>query len=463
MKGKFNRLAIIGLGHVGELIAFTSVITSKFEEVYLYNRDSVSTAGRRRSDAILRNLTDASARHDVKIVKCENYEQLPHDAITVICIKEAYDYRYMRGNRMREVTARKDAPLIRKIAEAFANKDFTGEILMISNPVNSMSHLFRYYSGIVQSKIHPVGTILDNARYGKFIKEVFNDPGAKIDVMVAGEHGNSLVFLRSSSIVNGKPLSDLGIDLDGIEKKVMEEGSLIVRTLGYTNAGIVECLFRLFDVVSSYNDMQRIPFGMERNGVFVELPVRKSEGSYNVLWDDFDTTEKRLLEESLSRIGEDNNRILQSATERQQRRIIIVDDEPNEPESLAASLEECILDDKAVKSENEFYFDFAHSGERFVEKVIQEPIGYDLAIVDQRMPQISGLDSIIKAREYQPGLDCIILSGKSDMKDLQKMVNHDRLAFIEKPFFDPSIKDLLSQPNYQTFREILKGTQQKIA
>ena len=107
---KSKRLAVIGLGYVGELIAFTSIVTNSFEEIYMYNRDSGSAEGRSKSDAKLRNLTDAAAWYDVKVRKCESYEELPGDAVTMICIKEGYDYRYVPVNRMREVTSRKDAP-----------------------------------------------------------------------------------------------------------------------------------------------------------------------------------------------------------------------------------------------------------------------------------------------------------------------------------------------------------------
>jgi hypothetical protein len=48
------------------------------------------------------------------------------------------------------------------------------------------------------------------------------------------------------------------------------------------------------------------------------------------------------------------------------------------------------------------------------------------------------------------------------MRDLQRMVNYDRLRFVEKPFFAPEIFDLLAQPNYHVFKEMLERTQQTI-
>ena len=459
----YDKLAVLGLGHVGELVVAASTITNRFEEIYIYNRDSRLVNQRTKSDAKFRNLTDASIWHDTRIIRCDSYNGLPSDALTVICIKEGYDYRYVPPKRMREVTSRKDAPLMRKIAEAYAGKGFTGEILMVSNPIGPMAYLFQHYSGIDASQIHPVGTMLDTARYAKYIREHLGNPRADVDALAVGEHGPTVVFLRSSSKVNGKPLTSCELDLDAIEREAMLEGIVEVRTLGYTNAGIVASLLRLFDIISSESYGTRFPFGLYHDGVFVELPVAKSDGEYRILWGDLDPREKEMLEASIGKLQGGNQKILPDATERQQRKIIIVDDEPGEAESLAMALQECILDDDALTALNDFEFTVAHSGEECVELAEAEPIGYDLAIVDQRMPGISGLDAILKARQFQPGLDCMILSGKSEMGDLQRMVNCDGLRFVEKPFFSPGMFDLLEQPNYLIFKEMLEKTQQKIA
>jgi L-lactate dehydrogenase len=461
-QNKYDKLAIVGLGHVGELLADACIFSNSFKEIYTYNRDSRLVEGRTKSEAKYRNLTDASAWDGVNIIRCNSYEELPADALTVMCIKENYDYRYVPANKIREVTSRKDAPLMRKIGEAYSKKDFTGEVFVLSNPVNSMSYLFQNYSGINQSKVHPVGNMLDLARYIKFIRESLKDPAANVDAMVSGEHGSTIVFLRSSSTVNGNPLTSYGIDLDSIEKKVLQEGPITANIIGYTNAGIVASLLRLFNILPSKDYSQRFPFGMKYEDVFVELPVVKSGGLYKIVWESFNDKEKKLFEASVRKLTEDKIRVMRDAKERQQRRILIVDDEPGEADTLALSLQESILEDTKFKDKNDFSFDSANSGEIFIDMIKKDPIGYDLVIVDQRMPNMSGLDAIIEARKYQPELDCIILSGKSDMKDLQKMVNHERLTFIEKPFFNSEIYDLLKQPNYDILKKVLERTQQII-
>lgn len=459
----YDKLAVIGLGNVGELVVWTSIITNRFREIYIYNRDSRMINQRTKSDGKFRNLTDALVWFDSKIIKCDRLDDLPADALTVICIKENYDYRLIPPKHIREVATRKDAPLMRKIAEAYAQKTFVGQILMVTNPIGPMAYLFHRYSGIDAARIHPVGTILDTARYIKMIRKHLGEEATQIDATVIGEHGPNAVFLRSSSTVDNCPISSLNLDLERVEQDALLEGILEARTLGYTNMGIVASLFQLVDLLSTSTYPNRIPLGLYYNETFVELPIKRIDGQNIVLWESIDQREKALLDASIGKIFDSSLKILEDATTRQQRKIIVVDDEPGEASSLAMALQECILDDNDLNSTSDFDFTIALSGEELIRYVAEQPLSFDLAIVDQRMPGMTGLDALLKAREIQSNLDCIILSGKSEVTDLQRMINYDGLRFIEKPLFKPDVLNLLEQPNYIVFKNMLEKTRQVIS
>ena len=165
----YDKLAVIGFGNVGELVVWTSMITNRFREIYIYNRDPKKSAQRIKLDGKIRNLTDAQAWYDTRIIQCDEPDELPADALTLVCIKENYDYKLIPQKHLREVSTRKDAPMMRRIAESYARKSFTGQILMVTNPIGPMAYLFHQFSGIDPARIHPVGTILDTARYVKMI------------------------------------------------------------------------------------------------------------------------------------------------------------------------------------------------------------------------------------------------------------------------------------------------------
>ena len=453
----YDKLAVIGFGNVGELVVWTSMITNRFREIYIYNRDPKKVNQRIRLDGKFRNLTDALAWYDTKIIQCDELDDLPGDALTVVCIKENYDYKLIPHKHLREVATRKDAPLMRKIAESYAKKAFVGQILMVTNPIGPMAYLFHHFSGIDADRIHPVGTILDTARYVKMLKKHLGRQSALVDTIVIGEHGSNAVFLRSSSTVDGYPISSFGLNLGQVEQDTLSEGLLEARALGYTNMGIVASLLQLFEVLSSPSYPKRLPLGSYYNKVFVELPVKRLDGRNLILWGDIDRREKALLDASVDLLLDGSIKILKDAT-RQQKKIIIVDDEPDEAASLAMALQKCILDDSELYTANDFDFTVALSGEELIRFIQEQPIGFDLAIVDQRMPGISGLEALLKAREIQPNLDCIILLGKSEAADLQRMFHYDGLRFVEKPLFKPEIYDLCEHPNYTVFKDMLEYT-----
>jgi len=451
----YDKLAVIGFGNVGELVVWASIITNRFREIYIYNRDPQKINQRIKLDGKFRNLTDALAWYDAKIIQCDELDDLPADALTVVCIKENYDYKLIPPKHLREVATRKDAPLMKRIAESYARKTFTGQILMVTNPIGPMAYLFQHFSGIDAARIHPVGTILDTARYVKMLKKHLGRQVALVDTTVIGEHGPNAVFLRSSSTVDGQPITSLGLDLDQVEQDTLSEGLLEARALGYTNMGIVASLLQLFEVLSSRSYLKRIPLGSYYNQVFVELPVIRVDGHNKVLWEHIDPREKALLDANVELLLEGSKKILRNAT-RQQKKIIVVDDEPSAASSLAMSLQKCILDDGELSKANDFDFTVASSGEELIRFIQEQPIGFDLAIVDQYMPGISGLDALLRAREIQPNLDCIILLGKSEAADLQRMFNYDGLQFVEKPVLMPEIKNLCEHPNYTVFRDMLE-------
>lgn len=129
------------------------------------------------------------------------------------------------------------------------------------------------------------------------------------------------------------------------------------------------------------------------------------------------------------------------------KNVIVIDDEPGKAEVLAA-----ILDDYLI---NENYptrieFDIVDSGEKFVEKINSIPTKYDLAIVDQRMPGMSGLEAIMTVQRIQPDLRCMILTGQATKEDFVMISNYKNVDIMLKPFGGPD------ESNYKMFKNVLE-------
>jgi DNA-binding response OmpR family regulator/signal transduction histidine kinase len=108
-------------------------------------------------------------------------------------------------------------------------------------------------------------------------------------------------------------------------------------------------------------------------------------------------------------------------------RILAVDDEQDALEVL----EQVLLEAYDVVT--------ATSGAQALEALEREP--FDLLITDQRMPQMSGISLIEKAKELRPDMVRIILTGYTDPRDLIDAINRGEVyRYITKPW---DLNDLL--------------------
>jgi two-component system nitrogen regulation response regulator NtrX len=109
-----------------------------------------------------------------------------------------------------------------------------------------------------------------------------------------------------------------------------------------------------------------------------------------------------------------------------ERRILIVDDEPDIRETLGGVLED---EGYAVKA--------VASGEDALRVIRHEPP--DLVMLDIWMPGIDGLQTLAKIKERDPDLHVIMISGHGNIETAVKAIKMGAYDFIEKPLSLPEI------------------------
>lgn len=101
-----------------------------------------------------------------------------------------------------------------------------------------------------------------------------------------------------------------------------------------------------------------------------------------------------------------------------QARILVVDDD----EQLLAGLQRMLSNDFEVTT-------FSDTPSAL--NVLANPeIQFAAAVVDYKMPRIDGIEFCSLARELQPDMPCILLSGHIDVECLTKAVNMGRIAYV---------------------------------
>ena len=82
-------------------------------------------------------------------------------------------------------------------------------ILVISNPVDILTHLAVSYLDLPSSQVIGLGTMLDTARFRSLIASDLNLAPTQVKALILGEHGDTMLPVWSSATVGGLPLTGM--------------------------------------------------------------------------------------------------------------------------------------------------------------------------------------------------------------------------------------------------------------
>lgn len=124
--------------------------------------------------------------------------------------------------------------------------------------------------------------------------------------------------------------------------------------------------------------------------------------------------------------------------EEQVQRVLVVDDEPYIVNAVQRELGSTPFADRRLEVET--FTDPLAALARSRE------VSFDLVVCDYRMPGLDGLSFLKALSAIQPGCVRLVLSGRTDMDALIRMVNESRIyGFIAKPWNDHFLKGAVSQ------------------
>ena len=82
-------------------------------------------------------------------------------------------------------------------------------ILVVSNPVDILTHL-TVHSGIVPtSQVLGLGTLLDTCRFRSLLADHFKVGATDVNALILGEHGDSMVPIWSGATINGVSMASI--------------------------------------------------------------------------------------------------------------------------------------------------------------------------------------------------------------------------------------------------------------
>jgi malate dehydrogenase len=156
-------------------------------------------------------------------------------------------------------------------------------VIVVSNPLDAMAQLTLEVTGFGRERVIGMAGVLDTARFRHFAGQAAGLPGADVDALVLGSHGDLMVALPRLATAGDVPLTDMLDDpvIESLCARTADGGAEIVSLLGTGSAFVAPAASVSTMAEAVLLDQGRVlpasvflegEFGIE--GVFLGVPVR---------------------------------------------------------------------------------------------------------------------------------------------------------------------------------------------
>lgn len=127
----------------------------------------------------------------------------------------------------------KNSEIIRGVVEEVAPRSPDAVIIVVTNPLDEMTHLTAAVSGFDKARVMGQAGMLDSARFRYFLSVAVGCHPHEVDAWTLGSHGEIMVPLPRLATAKGKPVTEL-LDADTISaicERTRDGGAEIVGLL----------------------------------------------------------------------------------------------------------------------------------------------------------------------------------------------------------------------------------------
>ena len=262
------KVTVVGAGNVGASCAEYIAIKSIASEVVLLDikegfaegkaLDLMQTATNLGFDSIIKGVTNdyaATAASDVVVIT----SGIPR-----------------KPGMTREELIGINAGIVQSVAESILKHSPNAIIVVVSNPMDTMTYLALKATGLPKNQIIGMGGALDSSRFKTYLSLALDKPANDIQGMVIGGHGDTtMIPLTRLASYNGTPVSQYlsSEALDKVSAATMVGGATLTKLLG-TSAWYAPGASVSYLVDSIVNDLSRmIPCSVFLDGEYGQKDI----------------------------------------------------------------------------------------------------------------------------------------------------------------------------------------------
>ena len=272
-----KKITLIGSGQIGGTLAHL-IALKELADVVLFD----VAAGLAKGKALDIAQSSPVNGFNIKISGTDNYADTKNSDIIIVTAGVP-----RKPGMTRDDLLGINLKIIKQVAEGIKNNSPNAFVICITNPLDVIVMALQKYSGLPKNKVVGMAGILDSSRFIYFLSQELNVPVQKIKSFVLGGHGDSMVAMLGSTLVNGKKIIDLVKDgtitkkkLDEIVDRTKKGGAEIVKYLEKGSAFYAPAASGVEMAESYLKDLKKqLPCASYLNGeyglkdIYVGVPV----------------------------------------------------------------------------------------------------------------------------------------------------------------------------------------------
>jgi L-lactate dehydrogenase len=190
----------------------------------------------------------------------------------------------------------------------------TATILVVSNPVDILTHLTVEAGLLPASQVLGLGTVLDTARFRSLLADHFKVAATDVKATILGEHGDSMVPIWSSATIGGVNMNSIPAFNDELGEEIFQftkkSGAEVIRQKGGAGRAVGISIKEVVEGIA-LDDGRLLPVSSAQNGVLgisdisLSLPTVVGRAGAVEVWEPaVSDSERELLHKSAASLKE---------------------------------------------------------------------------------------------------------------------------------------------------------------
>lgn len=238
-----RKIGIIGLGHIGRLLAHDLVMADSVDQLILIDQDDDLAVGLK---ADLENAQTALMTRATIII--QDYAALKDADILVTAFG---DSRLLQRQQMAELE--RNGQAVREIAPQVKQSGFSGIVLNISDPNEAITAYLQQQLALQPKQVLGMGTTIDTMRMRQAVAKAAQVSSQNVSGFVYGQHNGEKAFAWSTVTVNGqnldKTINGHHLDQNKLGINADLDNWYTLNGLGYNASAVVTWTLQIISVI----------------------------------------------------------------------------------------------------------------------------------------------------------------------------------------------------------------------